>query len=167
MLDDVFDIAHADAMKIIKIEEDKLFLISQRKKGRPGSMSGGDRKLLKRERKQASRNDQEESRRARYQIESTEGRFIVTSFLYNLTYFYQDFIEDFNIIRDICIFLAKRYLNVWIQSPIAAKAPRLDLEFFKNLNAYQEVDKKISRIAINTIIIYVTICGIWLQKQLP
>ena len=65
MLDDLFDIVHA-ALKMIKIEEDKLSLISQRKKGRPGSMSGGDRKLLKRERKQASRNDQEESRRARF-----------------------------------------------------------------------------------------------------
>ena len=32
---------------------------------------------------------------------------------------------------------------------MALEAPRLDLEFFKNLNAYREVDKKISRIAIN------------------
>ena len=46
MLDDLFDIAHADALKMIKIEEDKLFLISQRKKGRPGSMSGGDRNTI-------------------------------------------------------------------------------------------------------------------------
>ena len=52
-------------------------------------------------------------------------------------------------IRDICIFLAKLYLKVWIQSPMAAKAPRLDLEFLKNLNAYREVDKNISRITIN------------------
>ena len=51
-------------------------------------MSGGYRKLLKREIKQASRNDQEESRRARYQIEAAEGMFIVPSFLYNLTHFY-------------------------------------------------------------------------------
>ena len=45
-------------------------------------------------------------------------------------------------IRDICIFLAKLYPKVWIQSPMAAKTPRLDLEFFKNLNAYREFDKK-------------------------
>ena len=32
MLNDLFYIAHADALKMIKIEEDKLFLISQRKK---------------------------------------------------------------------------------------------------------------------------------------
>ena len=53
-------------------------------------------------------------------------------------------------IRDICIFLAELYLKAWIQSPMAAKAPRLDLEFLKNLNSYREVDKKkTSRIAIN------------------
>ena len=74
MLDDLFDIAHADVLKMIKIEEDKLFLSSQRKKGCPGSMSGGGRKLVKWERKQASRNDQEESRRARYQINRSYGR---------------------------------------------------------------------------------------------
>ena len=50
-------------------------------------------------------------------------------------------------IRDICIFLAKLYLKVWIQAPMTAIAPRLDLEFFKNLNAYRQVEKK-SRIAI-------------------
>ena len=62
-------------------------------------MSGWDRKLLKRERKQASRNDQEESRRVRHQKEATEGRFIVTPFLYNLTHFYLPYIiQDFNII---------------------------------------------------------------------
>ena len=31
LLDDLFDIAHADALKMINIEEDKLFLLSQRK----------------------------------------------------------------------------------------------------------------------------------------
>ena len=51
-------------------------------------------------------------------------------------------------IRDICIFLAKLYLKVWIQAPMTAIAPRLDLEFFKNLNAYRQVEKK-SRIAIH------------------
>lgn len=38
---DLFDIAHADALKIIK-EEDRQFLILQREKGRPGFMYGID-----------------------------------------------------------------------------------------------------------------------------
>ena len=35
-LEDLFDIAHRDAMSLIKIEEDRLFLEAQREKGRRG-----------------------------------------------------------------------------------------------------------------------------------
>lgn len=45
--DDIFDIAHADALSIIKIENDKQFLIAQRTKGRPGCMLGIDKKKQK------------------------------------------------------------------------------------------------------------------------
>jgi len=34
ILDDLFDVAHADAMTIMTNEEDKLFLAAQREKGR-------------------------------------------------------------------------------------------------------------------------------------
>lgn len=56
-LDDLFDIAHANAMDIIKIEEDKQFLINQRKKGRPGSMVGGDQVLAKKENRKVRRQE--------------------------------------------------------------------------------------------------------------
>lgn len=42
--DDIFDIAHARALNLMKIESDKQFLIAQRTKGRPGCMLGIDRK---------------------------------------------------------------------------------------------------------------------------
>lgn len=48
-LDDIFDIAHQDALTIMKSEEDKEFLIKQRQKGRPGSMIGLDLKLARAE----------------------------------------------------------------------------------------------------------------------
>lgn len=48
-LDDLFDIAHAAAMRLIVIEEGRLFLQNQRKRGRPGCMYGIDRKLTERE----------------------------------------------------------------------------------------------------------------------
>ena len=44
-LDDLFDITHANAMNIMKIQEDKEFLLAQREKGRKGAMVGGDEKL--------------------------------------------------------------------------------------------------------------------------
>ena len=50
-LDDLFDIAHRDALSLIKIEEDRLFLKAQREKGRRGTMGGVDKCLtLKEER---------------------------------------------------------------------------------------------------------------------
>ncbi|XP_050530606.1 uncharacterized protein LOC126899603 [Daktulosphaira vitifoliae] len=42
-LDDLFDIAHSDALNLIKIEVDKQFLLAQREKGRSGCMLGVDK----------------------------------------------------------------------------------------------------------------------------
>lgn len=44
-LNDLFDVAHADAMQLIKIPEDKEFLTAQREKGRRGTMGPIDQKL--------------------------------------------------------------------------------------------------------------------------
>lgn len=48
-LDELFDVAHQDAMSIINIDEDRLFLQAQREKGRKGIMFGVDRKLAQKE----------------------------------------------------------------------------------------------------------------------
>ena len=42
-LDDIFNIAHADALNLIDIEEDKKFLILQRQPTRKGKMAGVDK----------------------------------------------------------------------------------------------------------------------------
>ena len=47
--DDLFDIAHAEAMTRITIEEDRQFLIGQREKGRRGTMAGLDLVLAAKE----------------------------------------------------------------------------------------------------------------------
>lgn len=54
-LNDLFDIAQADALNIMKIEEDRSFLISQRQKNRPGSMLGVDLKITRKEERAAER----------------------------------------------------------------------------------------------------------------
>lgn len=54
-LNDLFDIAHVNAMDIIKIEEDRQFLIKQRKKGREGIMVGVDLKLKQKEDRRKNR----------------------------------------------------------------------------------------------------------------
>ena len=46
-LDNLFDIAHADALNIIDIEDDKKFLLLQREPKRKGKMAGEDKKFAK------------------------------------------------------------------------------------------------------------------------
>lgn len=61
--DDLFDIAHADALNTILIEEDKAFLMAQREKGRRGAMSSVDTVLAKKEKKRAEKLIKEQERR--------------------------------------------------------------------------------------------------------
>jgi len=46
-LDDLFNIAHQDALSMIKIDEDREFLLAQREKGRRGTMQGKDIPFIK------------------------------------------------------------------------------------------------------------------------
>lgn len=62
-LDNLFDIAHADAMIMIRKEEDKAFLEQQRQTGRPGSMLGVDQNLAEREERSRLRKEQAELRK--------------------------------------------------------------------------------------------------------
>lgn len=46
-LEGLFDIAHANALNTMKIDEDKDFLLAQRQKGRPGKMGPVDKSFVK------------------------------------------------------------------------------------------------------------------------
>lgn len=77
-LDDLFDIAHIEALKMISIEEDKLFLVSQRQKGRPGSMQGIDMTLALTEKRKEDRMVHESERRKRsYEEIETLSKFLL------------------------------------------------------------------------------------------
>ncbi|XP_076281674.1 uncharacterized protein LOC143219557 isoform X2 [Lasioglossum baleicum] len=69
-LEDLFDIAHANALEMISVEEDKIFLLQQREKRRIGSMASIDRKLVEKEERQAERKEQQEMRWQRAQESS-------------------------------------------------------------------------------------------------
>lgn len=62
-LDDLFDIAARDALKTMKNEDSKAFLIAQRKKGREGSLLGIDKKGQEQEEKRQKRLDDELKRK--------------------------------------------------------------------------------------------------------
>uniref|UniRef100_A0A2S2QUH0 Uncharacterized protein n=1 Tax=Sipha flava TaxID=143950 RepID=A0A2S2QUH0_9HEMI len=54
-LNNLFDIAHVNALNIMKIENDKQFLINQRLPGRIGCLGSIDKKLLENENKAEKR----------------------------------------------------------------------------------------------------------------
>ena len=62
-----FDVAHADALHLIKIQEDRDFLLAQREKGRRGSLGPVDLKLAKVEEWRCKRKQLTEHRRKREQ----------------------------------------------------------------------------------------------------
>lgn len=66
-LDNLFDIATADALKTIRIEEDKKFLIRQRQPGRPGCMIGCDMVLFLREKRASERKEKEKQRKRKFE----------------------------------------------------------------------------------------------------
>ena len=66
-LEYIFDIAHADAEKLIRYREDWEFLQMQRQKGRPGSMAGID-KVHQRQVENRSRREREEDKRKKRSV---------------------------------------------------------------------------------------------------
>lgn len=64
--DNLFDISHSNALQIICLEEDKNFLISQRKKGRPGYMAGIDYAFVNKQKKIAEREEKLNLRKKRH-----------------------------------------------------------------------------------------------------
>lgn len=65
-LDNLFDIAHANAMSMIRNEEDREFLQKQREDGRPGSMLSVDQVLYAKELRAQARKEQEEMRKLKH-----------------------------------------------------------------------------------------------------
>lgn len=72
-LDDLFDVANANALDLMSIDEDRAFLIAQRKKGRPGSLIGIDKKNIKKEKNIEDRKKATNKRknRAREELEAS------------------------------------------------------------------------------------------------
>jgi hypothetical protein len=64
-LQDLFDIAHAEALTMIKLPEDREFLQAQREKGRRGSMGPVDMVLARKEEKYRKRLLEKETRKAK------------------------------------------------------------------------------------------------------
>jgi adenylate/nucleoside-diphosphate kinase len=73
---DLFDIAHQDAMSLIKIAEDRSFLEAQREKGRRGTLGGVNKISVQREQRAEKRRAEMEKRAEKARSESA----ILTTF---------------------------------------------------------------------------------------
>lgn len=62
-MENLFDIAHADALTIIRIQEDRDFLLAQREPGRRGYMGPVDKELAEKEEQKKQRLEAENRRR--------------------------------------------------------------------------------------------------------
>lgn len=70
-IEELFDIAHANAVELISHTEDKLFMESQRQKGRPGCMSGVDKVLLLQQQKQKEKEETLQRRKHRSELDKS------------------------------------------------------------------------------------------------
>lgn len=82
-LNDLFDIAHANALAMINIDEDKQFLIAQRMKGRQGCMLGVDTKQTKIEKKKIVQEEKLKLLKEKQQSNNFEsGTYVLLHFIY-------------------------------------------------------------------------------------
>jgi len=87
-LNDLFDIAHGNAMDMIEIEEDKQFLICQRQKQRVGSLTGPDRSFALREELERSQNEAKQSRQQKlFESQQLNGMLHYYLFIYKILVF--------------------------------------------------------------------------------
>ena len=63
-LDNSFDIAHADDLERMKIEEDKMFLHRQREPGCPGCLAGVDKKIAEKEERSRQRKVEDKKKKS-------------------------------------------------------------------------------------------------------
>lgn len=73
-LNNLFDIAHANALNIMSIEKDKQFLIAQRKPNRVGSMLGIDNKITAAEKRKAVTEKKKELEKQKLQAEKEKNQ---------------------------------------------------------------------------------------------
>lgn len=77
-LNNLFDIAHVDALKLISIQEDRDFLTKQRENGRVGSMTCVDQNVTNKEKRKAQRLEDEKRRKENYEEKKgTSGNYYV------------------------------------------------------------------------------------------
>lgn len=70
--------------------------------------------------------------------------------------------NEYNGIRDVCIFVVRLYVKAWFQATSAIVAPRCDLSFIEECIDYENIDKEISNVLLTKL------CGhLWYLSDEP
>jgi len=134
-LDDLFDVAEADAMKLINIEEDRKFLEAQREKSWRGCMGVVDTKLPQ---------SQMDGQTDCWKIHLYRSQFRLTH-------------RELSGLRQSNVFVIKVYvLKSWFACPSALSAPRQDLELLHELVQYKTTNEAVAN---GLWILFFPICG--------
>lgn len=56
--------------------------------------------------------------------------------------------HELNALRDVCLFVVKFYVKIWFQCTKPLQAPRLDLQFMKDILAYRSIDRETSSVVL-------------------
>lgn len=56
--------------------------------------------------------------------------------------------DEKNALRDICLFVVRFYIKMWFQCTKPLQAPRLDLQFIKDIHSYRSIDLQTSDVVL-------------------
>jgi hypothetical protein len=132
-LNDLFDIAHANALGPLTLAEDQSFLLAQREKGRRGYMGGVDRECEKQEARKHFKKETQERLRRKDQGDREKLSAMVEK-------------QEQAGIKRYAAFCVKIYVRSWFEATDAAAAPANDLALLKRLALYE--DKGIADAAV-------------------
>ncbi|GBO22442.1 hypothetical protein AVEN_215840-1 [Araneus ventricosus] len=150
-LDNLFDIAHADAFQSIKIK-DKVFLLRRRESGRVVYLGGIDKKLSEKEEKVLEKKEIEKRREKKRFLASTSSAvsYVSSSDKSIKEVFTSDenrnlqYLSTMRGFRDIPLSIATVYVIPWLNCSAAVKAPKQDLCVLKSLKSYERINETVS-----------------------
>ena len=141
---ELLDIAHRDALSLIKIEE------AQREKGRRGRMAGVDLVLARKDERRMMKAVAEAERQGREKA-SSKGSSLPLPWCYPSCTLEESshlHLEDgpsrrqtrsettWNHLEEVAIFIVQLYAKYWFQAPSSVSAPRNDLHLLKVLEDF-------------------------------
>ncbi|ESO06635.1 hypothetical protein HELRODRAFT_160824 [Helobdella robusta] len=151
---DMFDIAHANAIELIQIQEDREFLLAQREPGRRGYMSGVDKNLALKEARSYERKRRQENfklKSAQAQEEITAGDCSAEIEHSSSDSSSECESEEDSIAKRVQVKRSRKSFDVPSTLCNLLSAARHDLQLVKKIQQFRDVDREVSVAAANAL----------------